>query len=90
MTGRIGFGGLPVTPPRRVRCEADDWSFDPRYTQGRCPICGWAPDGAPNAPLWLGLVNRLDWDMIGLWALLDLFVILGLIVVRGAGLLPGR
>lgn len=90
MTGRIGFGSAAVVRDRRVRCEADDWSFDPRYTQGRCPICGWAPDGAPNAPRWLGLVNRLDWDMIGLWALVDLLVILGLIVARASGLLPGR
>jgi hypothetical protein len=25
-----------------VRCPTDDWVFPPRYTEGRCPICGWA------------------------------------------------
>jgi hypothetical protein len=74
----------------RARCEADDWSFDPRYTQGRCPICGWAPEGAPDAPRWLALVNRMDWQMIGLWALVDVLVLLGLIVAHATGLLPSR
>jgi len=68
-------------------CDADGWSFDPRYTQGRCPICGWTPEGAPDAPRWLALANRLDWQMIGLWALVDILVLLGLIVAHGAGLL---
>ena len=71
----------------RVRCETDNWTFDPRYTMGRCPICGWMPEGAPNAPRWLALANRLDWEMLGLFALADLLVLLGLIVARGAGLL---
>lgn len=73
--------------PARVRCETDNWSFDPRYTQGRCPICGWVPEGAPSAPRWLALANRIDWEMLGLFALADLLVLLGLIVARGAGLL---
>src|SRR5438477_359396 len=34
---------LASTRPARVMCDADGWSFDPRYTQGRCPICGWTP-----------------------------------------------
>jgi hypothetical protein len=69
-------------------CEADRWTFDPRYTQGRCPICGWAPEGAPSAPRWLTLANRLDWQMIGLFAFVDVLVLLGLIVASAAGLLP--
>jgi hypothetical protein len=28
-----------------LRCPTDDWAFPPRYTGGRCPICGWAPEG---------------------------------------------
>ncbi|TMD94740.1 MAG: hypothetical protein E6I72_12035 [Chloroflexi bacterium] len=68
-------------------CDTDGWSFDPRYTQGRCPICGWTPEGAPDAPRWLALANRLDWQMVGLWALVDVLVLLGLIVAHGAGLL---
>jgi hypothetical protein len=72
----------------RVRCETDDWTFDPRYTQGRCPICGWAPEHAPSAPRWLALVNRLDWEMAGLLFLADVLVLLGLIVAHAAGLVP--
>jgi hypothetical protein len=72
----------------RVHCEVDDWTFDPRYTQGRCPICGWVPEGAPVAPRWLALVNRLDWDMLGLFLLADVLVLLGLIVAHAAGILP--
>lgn len=74
----------------RLRCETDGWTFDPRYTQGRCPICGWAPHGAPNAPRWLAVTNRVDWQMVGLWALVDLLVLLGLVVARSAGLLPAH
>ncbi len=69
-------------------CEADNWRFDPRYTQGKCPICGWAPGGAPTAPRWLKLANRMDWEMFGLFMFFDLLVLLGLIVANAAGLLP--
>jgi hypothetical protein len=69
-------------------CEVDNWKFDPRYTQGKCPICGWAPEGAPTAPRWLKLANRMDWEMFGLFMFFDLLVLLGLIVAHAAGLLP--
>lgn len=72
----------------KAYCANDNWVFDPRYTQGRCPICGWAPDGAPAAPRWLALVNRFDWDMIGLFLLADALVLLGLVVAHATGLLP--
>ena len=77
-------------PPRSARayCEADRWSFDPRYTQGHCPICGWTPEGAANAPGWLALVNRVDWDIVGLFLLVDVLFLLGLVVANAAGLLP--
>jgi hypothetical protein len=72
----------------RAYCEADSWSFDPRYTQGRCPICGWQPEGAPDAPAWLALVKRLDWEILGLFLLVDVLFLLGLVVANAAGLLP--
>jgi hypothetical protein len=72
----------------RAYCEADGWSFDPRYTQGRCPICGWQPEGAPDAPGWLALVKRLDWEILGLFLLVDVLFLLGLLVANAAGLLP--
>ena len=71
-----------------VYCDSDKWSFDPRYTQGKCPICGWAPEGAPTAPTWLRLANRMDWEMFGLFMFFDLLVVLGLVVANAAGLLP--
>lgn len=77
-------------PPRRILCEADGWSFDPRYTQGRCPICGWQPEGAPAAPRWLALVDRMDWQMIALVFLADGLVLLGLVVASATGALPAR
>ena len=84
---------LPRSTPRvrrsaRAYCEADNWSFDSRYTQGRCPICGWQPEGAPNAPDWLALVNRVDWQVVGLFLLVDVLFVLGLVVANAAGLLP--
>lgn len=72
----------------RAYCEADKWSFDPRYTQGVCPICGWAPEGAPAAPRWLRLANRMDWEMFGLFIFADLLIAAGLLVAHAAGLLP--
>ena len=68
-------------------CELDRFEFDPRYTLGRCPICGWAPDGAPVYPVWMRLVRRIDWELFGLFLLVDVLVILGLVVARAGGLL---
>jgi len=74
-------------PRDRFHCEADDWTFDARYTQGRCPICGWTPEGAPTMPRWMSLARRADWEMVGLLVLLDVLVLLGLVVARAAGLI---
>ena len=71
----------------RAYCELDKWSFDPRYTQGRCPICGWVPQGAPAMPAWMVVAQRIDWELLGLLLLADLFLFLGLVVARGAGLI---
>jgi hypothetical protein len=72
----------------RAYCEADKWSFDPRYTQGKCPICSWVPNGAPTAPRWLRLANRMDWEMFGLFIFADVLIALALVVAHAAGLLP--
>ncbi len=69
----------------RAYCELDRWSFDSRYTDGRCPICGWAPAGAPTAPAWLQVARRVDWELFGLASLAILLVVLGLIVAQAAG-----
>jgi hypothetical protein len=67
------------------RCEADDWEFDARYTEGVCPICGWRPEGAPSAPRWLALSRKVDWEMIGLFTLFVLLVFTAVIVSQAAG-----
>ena len=85
---RVRNGVRPKPGMRRAYCQADSWEFDPRYTQGRCPICGWAPEGAPSAPRWLRLANRIDWEMFGLFILFDLLVGAGLVVAHAAGMLP--
>ena len=69
----------------RAFCELDGWSFDPRYTEGRCPICGWVAPGAPDAPLWLLLARRFEWEMAGLLMLLAILVVIALAVVHAAG-----
>ena len=71
---------------KRFYCELDRWSFDPRYTDGRCPICGWQPDGAPAAPAWLRVARRVEWELLGLFALLVVLIVLGLVVARAAGI----
>ena len=68
-------------------CELDRFEFDPRYTLGRCPICEWAPQGAPAYPNWMRLVRRIDWELFGLLLLADVLLILGLVVARAGGLL---
>ncbi len=71
--------------PIRYHCELDDWTFDPRYTDGRCPICGWAPDGAPTAPRWLLAARKFEWELSGLVVLLVVLVVLGALVAHAAG-----
>ncbi|HET7420547.1 MAG TPA: hypothetical protein VFL27_09220 [Candidatus Dormibacteraeota bacterium] len=79
---------LRLSGPVRAYCEADRWSFDPRYTQGRCPVCGWRPEGAAPAPTWLAIANRVDWEVLGLLLFADVLVLVGLAVASAAGLLP--
>jgi hypothetical protein len=97
--GRVQLAGLKLPelrlpphlrekrPHTLAHCELDDWTFDPRYTQGRCPICGWeAPDAA--AVLEPGPVVKelrsVDWDIVFLAALFLVLVALALIVGNAA------
>ena len=78
--GRSGKGA------GRLHCELDDWWFDARYTDGACPICGWRPEGSAfPAPLWLRLHRRLDWELLGLVAMLAVLGIVGYEVELAAG-----
>ena len=74
-----------VRAPVRLHCDLDDWTFDPRYTDGRCPICGWAPEGAPTAPRWLIAARTFEWEVTGLVVLLVVLVVLGAVVAHAAG-----
>ena len=74
--------------PSRYFCELDGWGFDARYTNGRCPICGWAPPGAPTAPGWLTVGRRIDWQLFGLLALAVMLLLAGLVVAQAAGFTP--
>jgi hypothetical protein len=57
-------------------CPEDGYWFRPRYTEGKCPLCGKVvPGGAPPAPLlaridrsWLGLA-LLGLESLGMMAL---------------------
>jgi len=71
--------------PARAFCELDGWSFDPRYTEGRCPICGWVAPGAPQAPLWLVLARRFEWELAGLVVLMAVLALIAVAVVHAAG-----
>ena len=79
--GRLAKRRAPV----RYYCELDKWSFDPRYTEGRCPICGWVPEGAPTAPTWLIRARRFEWELTGLVVLLVVLVVLAAVVAHAAG-----
>ena len=69
----------------RAYCELDRWSFDPRYTDGRCPICGWAPPGAQSAPRWLLMARKFEWELLGLVVLMVVLVLLAVFVAHAAG-----
>jgi hypothetical protein len=83
-----------IALPRRLRlrrsarsfCELDRWYFDPRYTQGSCPICGWTPEDAPAYPAWMVAARRVDWELFSLLLLADILIVLGLVVARAAGI----
>jgi hypothetical protein len=63
----------------RVRCEFDDWEFSPRFTDGVCPLCGWRPEGIVEEP---PLVERMDWFMVMLVAVVMVSIVMGILVLR--------
>lgn len=94
MSDVAGTPAAPRRAPVRFHCELDDWTFDPRYTDGRCPICGWQPAGAPAAPAWLAAARKFEWELTGLFVLLVVLAVLGVVVASAAGyrfpLVPAR
>lgn len=71
-----------------VHCGVDDWDFDPRYTDGACPICGAAAEDVAALPRWLRVSRRVPWDVVGLLALFFVCVVLGKLALQAAGMWP--
>jgi len=71
--------------PARGFCEPDGWSLHPPYNEGRCPICGWVAPGAPEAPLWLTLARRFEWELAGLVVLIAALALIAVTVIHAAG-----
>ncbi|MHB8507738.1 MAG: hypothetical protein ACYDGR_03715 [Candidatus Dormibacteria bacterium] len=74
--------------PRTAHCELDDWDFDPRYTAGVCPICGWRPGAGVVAaePVWLWQLRNSEWDVVVLMVLAFVLLVMGVYVARAAGI----
>jgi hypothetical protein len=72
--------------PARYYCKLDGWSFNPRYTEGVCPICGWKPDGAAAAPRWLALSRKVEWDLVGLFVMFVALTFLAVLVAQAVHL----
>ena len=53
-------------PEDAVRCPVDDLAFHPFFTDGTCPLCGWAPAGVEVGRPW---THRADWVLIAFAAL---------------------
>jgi hypothetical protein len=72
----------------RAHCDLDDWDFDPRYTEGVCPICGWQPEGAAATPRpqWLAWTEKVQWDIVGLMVLAVVLLVMAVLVGRAAGI----
>jgi hypothetical protein len=72
---------------RKAYCEADQWAFDPRDTDGVCPICGWRPEEArPRVDTFLRAKMRVvPWDIVSLGVLVVVLVLLGVLVARATG-----
>jgi hypothetical protein len=58
-------------------CPIDDWAFTPRYTEGRCPLCGWQAPGAEELAARAGR----DWFWPAIAVLLVVSVVMGVLVV---------
>ncbi|MHB8670240.1 MAG: hypothetical protein ACYDAD_06735 [Acidimicrobiales bacterium] len=60
-------GRRPLGADDVVACPVDQLDFRPYFTNGACPLCGWAPSGAEIARPW---THRADWVWIAFAALL--------------------
>ncbi len=68
---------LERTPDERVTCPNDGWSFAPRYTDGRCPLCGWRSRVDASPPRFA----QIDWFWPTMIALGVVSIVMGVLVV---------
>jgi hypothetical protein len=64
----------------RAICPTDHWAFRPRYTDGRCPLCGWEP---PGVIVRLPMSRRIDtfgWMSMALGAVSLIMLLLVLLI----------
>jgi len=62
----------------QVICPIDKRAFTPLYTDGACPLCGWAPDGYVHATPFLTPYDRY-WGAMG--AIAAVSVLMGVVVL---------
>jgi hypothetical protein len=62
-----------------LRCPGDDFEFRPYYSDGVCPLCGWAPAGVIVGRPWS---QRLDWLVVAVGALVLFAVLMTVLVVN--------
>jgi hypothetical protein len=64
-------------------CPVDSWAFTPLYTAGRCPLCGWTPEGYVYSPPPLTPYERYWGAMGGIVAISVLMaVVVGVALTR--------
>lgn len=73
----------PAQTKRTLHCAVDNWDFDPRFTDGVCPICGWGPGPKPPTSFEV-LIRQVPWDYVLLAFLAIVLVVIGVIVGRAA------
>lgn len=56
-------------------CPVDALEFTPLYTEGRCPLCGWIPEGYVYARSPLSRYERY-WGAMGAIAVISLVMLL--------------
>ena len=70
--------GLRRPEEVEAHCPIDDWTFAPQFTDGRCPLCGWRPEGKRVEPPRL---SRVDWFWPSMTLMLVLSVVMAILVI---------
>jgi hypothetical protein len=68
----------------RAICPVDSWTFTPLHSNGRCPLCGWVPEGYVYAPPLLAPYSRY-WGGLATIAATSLFMCIVVVVAYTQG-----